>query len=84
VIDIDNHRDVFSIVIKKHYHKNGGNNFVWDTLLKIADSCNNAAVELRIKEMHQYFMVERNSGSLASNAAAYSQAPGAGIQPATS
>lgn len=84
VIDMDNYRDVFSIVIKKHYQKNGGDNFVWDTLLKIADNCNDPAVESKIKEMHQYFMVERNSGSLAGNAAAYAPPPSAGAQPAAS
>lgn len=61
LIDIDNYRDVFSIVIKKHYHKDGGENFIWDTLLKIAAFSNDQAVASKIKEMHEYFLVKRSS-----------------------
>ena len=31
VIDLDNFRDVFGIVIKNHYRKDGGDNSIWNT-----------------------------------------------------
>lgn len=60
VIDVDNYKDIFSIVIKKHYRKDGGDNFVWDTIIKIAKSSSNEAVHSKIKELHQYFLVQRS------------------------
>jgi hypothetical protein len=59
VINIDNYKDIFSIVIKKHYRKDGGDNFIWDTVKKISRSSDNQAVDSRINEMYEYFMVQR-------------------------
>ena len=60
VIDIDNFKDIFSIVIKKHYCKDGGDNFVWNTMRQIAASSRNPAVGSKVEEMYRYFMVERS------------------------
>src|SRR5262249_51086577 len=35
VVNMDNFRDVFGIVIKKHYRRDGGDNLVWITLKEI-------------------------------------------------
>lgn len=59
VIDADNYRDIFSIVIKKQYRKNGGDNFVWDMMEKIAELSRDEAVAAKVKELHQYFLIER-------------------------
>jgi hypothetical protein len=59
VIDIENYRDIFSIVIKKHYRKDGGDNFIWNTMREIAKDSRNRPVDSRITEMYQYFMVQR-------------------------
>jgi hypothetical protein len=55
IIDMDNYKDIFSIVIKKHYRKDRGDNFFWDTLMEIATSSNNQAVGSKINEMYKYF-----------------------------
>jgi hypothetical protein len=59
LVDAGNFRDVFSIVIRKHYERDGGDNFVWNTMMKIADANQDPEVERRVREMYQYFMVER-------------------------
>jgi hypothetical protein len=61
VIDADNFKDIFSIVIKKHYRKDGGDNFIWDTVMKIASSSRDRAVDSKIRQMHEYFMVQRSA-----------------------
>jgi hypothetical protein len=60
VINLDNYRDVFSIVIKQHYRKDGGDDFVWETLLAIADACEDEAVRAKVREMHTYFLIKRD------------------------
>jgi hypothetical protein len=59
LINAGNYRDVFSIVIRKHYERDGGDNFVWDTMMKIAAASRDQDVQRRIQDMYQYFMVER-------------------------
>lgn len=61
VIDEDNYRDVFSIVIRKHYRKDGGEDFVWSTLHEIARRSGNEAVARKIDDMHRYFLIERSA-----------------------
>lgn len=61
VIDVDNYRDVFSIVLKKHYNKDGGENFFWDTVMRIAKGSRSTAVDSKIQEMYRYFMVQRSA-----------------------
>jgi hypothetical protein len=60
IVDLDNLRDAFGIVVKKHYRKDGGQNFVWGTLDQIAQRHGDAAVRKRIQELHQYFTMERS------------------------
>lgn len=61
VIDPDNYRDVFSIVIRKHYRSDGGDNFVWDTLDEIGRQSQNEDVRAKIQELHRFFLMERSA-----------------------
>jgi L-proline cis-4-hydroxylase len=60
VVDMDNLKDVFAIVIKKHYRRDGGENFVWNTLDRIAELSDNDAVRKKIHELHRYYVMERD------------------------
>ena len=59
VIDMDNYKDIFSMLVKKQFRKDGGDNFVWDTFMKISMSSNNQDVKAKVSELHQYFMIAR-------------------------
>lgn len=61
LIDRDNIRDVFGIVIKKHYRKDGGASFVWDILDELGRRSPDPAVGARIEELHRYFLMERSA-----------------------
>jgi len=61
LITMDNYRDVFSIVIKKHFRADGGDDFVWRTMREIAQNGHDAAVAARIDEMQRYFTLERSA-----------------------
>ncbi|WP_422769203.1 aspartyl/asparaginyl beta-hydroxylase domain-containing protein [Plantactinospora sp. WMMC1484] len=52
--------DIFSIVIKKYYRYDGGDDFVWNTMLDIARAAKDPAVLPHIKELHRYFTIERS------------------------
>lgn len=59
VIDLDNFSDVFGIVIKNHYRKDGGDDSIWSTFLEIAKSSGNPEVGERAGELHRYLLIER-------------------------
>ncbi|UKD58032.1 aspartyl/asparaginyl beta-hydroxylase domain-containing protein [Amycolatopsis sp. FU40] len=61
LITMDNYRDVFSIVIKKHFRADGGDDFVWRTMREIARAGRDPAVAARIDEMQRYFTLERSA-----------------------
>lgn len=61
IVDVDNLRDVFGIVIKKHYRRDGGPDFVWRTMREIAGRSRNSAVMSKIDELYGYFMVKRSA-----------------------
>lgn len=63
VINIDNYRDVFSIVIKKHYVKDGGEEFIWDTFMQIADASHDPQVAAKARDLRQYFLVKRSGAT---------------------
>ena len=60
LIDTDNLRDALGIVIKKHYRKDGGENFVWNTLHEIAKRSQHEAVSGRIRALYRYYTMERS------------------------
>jgi hypothetical protein len=62
VITPENLRDVFSIVVKESFLRDGGPGFVWQTFTEIAERTTNAEVAAQITEMHRYFLLERTDG----------------------
>ncbi|HSR68628.1 MAG TPA: aspartyl/asparaginyl beta-hydroxylase domain-containing protein [Acidobacteriota bacterium] len=59
VIDLDNYRDIFAVLIKRHYRRDGGDNFIWKTFLKIAKASGNRDLYQKACELHRYFLIER-------------------------
>jgi hypothetical protein len=61
VLTMDTFGEVFSILIKKHFRYDGGDNFVWDTMTAIASGCKDPAVLPHTLEMHRYYTLERSA-----------------------
>lgn len=57
VIDSDNYKDVFAIVIKAHYRYDGGAGFVWETLSEIARRSEAPDVMEKVSTLHQHFLI---------------------------
>lgn len=62
VLTVDNISEVFSIVIRKHFRYDGGEDFAWTTMTRLAEACADPGVLPRIQEMRQYFVLERSEG----------------------
>lgn len=61
VIDLENWRDIFGIVAKRHYRRDGGENFVWGTLQEIGRRSGDPAVLAKVEEQQRYFLMERSA-----------------------
>ncbi|AZS88827.1 aspartyl/asparaginyl beta-hydroxylase domain-containing protein [Streptomyces griseoviridis] len=61
VVDLENYRDVLGLVIKKHYRRDGGEDFVWRTLTEIGRRCPDQAVRTKIQEELRFFLMERSA-----------------------
>ena len=61
VIDLENWRDIFGIVAKKHYRRDGGENFVWGTLMEIGRRSTYPAVLAKVAEQQRFFLMERSA-----------------------
>jgi hypothetical protein len=61
LVSMDNFRDVASIVIKTHYRKDGGPDFVWSTLERIAQESDSKEVREKISELHEFFVIDRSA-----------------------
>jgi L-proline cis-4-hydroxylase len=59
IVDLDNLSEIFALVIKKDYRKDGGPNFVWRTMKEIAKLSGNQAVVTKIAEWHKLCVLER-------------------------
>ncbi len=59
IVDLDNLSEIFALVIKKEYRKDGGPNFVWRTMTEIARLSGNQAVVTKIAEWHKLCVLER-------------------------
>jgi hypothetical protein len=59
VFDQDNLMEVFGIVIKKHFRKDGGPDFVWDTMEEIARRSGNEANIAKVAQMYKHCVLER-------------------------
>ncbi len=58
---MDNFRDIAGIVIKTHYRKDGGDDFVWSTLEEIALRSGDEEVRERISGLHEFFVIDRSA-----------------------
>ncbi|WP_431873294.1 aspartyl/asparaginyl beta-hydroxylase domain-containing protein [Amycolatopsis sacchari] len=59
VLTMDSFNEVFSIVIKKHFRFDGGDDFAWRTMTELARECADPAVLPRTEELRRYFELER-------------------------
>jgi hypothetical protein len=60
VIDLENLTQVFGIVIRKNYRRDGGENYAWKTMIEIGKLSGRAEVRSRISELYQHCMLERD------------------------
>lgn len=63
VLTMDTFSEIFSVLVKKHFRRDGGEHFVWDTLTALARACPDPAVLPHTQELRRYFTLERPSGS---------------------
>lgn len=59
VVDMDNYRDVFGILVKKQYRRDGGKNFFWGTVEEIANRTDDTTVADHVRELGRYYLMER-------------------------
>jgi hypothetical protein len=59
VLDMDNYRDVFGILIKKQYRRDGGKDFFWRTVEEIAGRTTDATVAEHVRGLARYYLMER-------------------------
>lgn len=58
-IDCENIKEVLGLVIRKHYRRDGGDDFVWKTMREIGRESGDASVQARIRELYHHCMLER-------------------------
>jgi hypothetical protein len=61
VLTMDNFAEVFSIVIKKHFRYDGGDDFAWDTMTGLARDCKDPEVLPHTEELRRYYTLERSA-----------------------
>lgn len=61
VLTMDTVNEIFSIVIKKHFRYDGGDDFVWNTMIAIAGASKDAAVLRHTDELRRYYTLERSA-----------------------
>ncbi|MFY1652850.1 aspartyl/asparaginyl beta-hydroxylase domain-containing protein [Solwaraspora sp. WMMB762] len=54
--------EVFSIVIKKHFRYDGGDNFVWSTMTDLARASADPAILPYIEALRRHYTLERSAG----------------------
>jgi L-proline cis-4-hydroxylase len=59
VLTMDTFREVFSIVIKAHFRRDGGENFAWDAMTAIARGSGDPAVPAHTDELLRYYTLDR-------------------------
>ncbi|SRR6266496_1199795 len=61
VLSMDTFNEVFSIVIKKHFRFDGGEDFAWETMTALARACADPAVLTHTQQARKYFELERSA-----------------------
>lgn len=62
VLTMDNFNEVFSLVIKKHFRFDGGDDFAWEMMTSLAQACADPGVLPRTRELRRFFELERAAG----------------------
>lgn len=62
VLTMDNFNEVFSILVKTHFRRDGGEDFAWDAITALAQACPDPEVLPHTQELRHYFTLERPSG----------------------
>lgn len=60
-LTMDTFNEIFSIVIKKHYRYDGGDDFVWNTMVAIASAAKDPAVLQHASELRRHYTLERSA-----------------------
>ncbi|HTF11510.1 MAG TPA: aspartyl/asparaginyl beta-hydroxylase domain-containing protein [Asanoa sp.] len=61
VLTMDTFSEVFSIVIKTHFRRDGGADFAWNTMVGLARASRDPAVLPHALELRRYFTLERSA-----------------------
>lgn len=61
VLTMDTFNEVFGIVIKTHFRRDGGDHFVWQAMTEIARDSKDPDVLPHTLELHRYFTLERSA-----------------------
>lgn len=61
VLTMDTFNEIFSIVIKKNLRYDGGEDFVWNTIIDIARASQDAALLRHATELRRYYTLERSA-----------------------
>jgi L-proline cis-4-hydroxylase len=61
VITPETINEVFSIVIKKHFRCDGGDSFVWNTMIEIARGADDPAILRNVEELRRHYTLERSA-----------------------
>jgi hypothetical protein len=61
VLTMDTFNEVFSIVIKKHFRFDGGEDFAWEAMTALAQDCRDPEVLVRVRELRRYFELDRSA-----------------------
>jgi hypothetical protein len=59
VVDRDNLKEIFGVVIRKHFGKDGGPDFVWHTIREIAQLSGDDEIVARVADLHKHCVLER-------------------------
>lgn len=60
IVNHDNLWDVVSIVIKKYFRRDGGPDFVWNTVSRIVELSDDEAIQRRVRGLYRYYLQERD------------------------
>ncbi len=61
VLTMDTFNEIFSIVIKKHFRYDGGEDFVWNTMTAIASAGKDSALLDHTNELRRHYTLERSA-----------------------
>jgi len=61
VLTLDTFDEVFSMVIKTHFRRDGGDHFVWNTMMALARDSRDPAVLPHAVALHKHYTLERSA-----------------------